>query len=146
MTTSTREISTRQIGSVSEKSPSSLPDYGPMELDSHADTCCAGSNCAVLEYTGKSCSVVGFNRDNPKDKLTHIPIIKTATAYDTPTGETLILVIPQALYLGDYLSYSLLCPNQLRDHGIILDDVPQHLAPDPRLATHSNLINPIRKI
>lgn len=137
MATSTREISTRQIGSVSEKSPSSLPDYGPMELDSHADTCCAGSNCAVLEYTGKSCSVVGFNRDNPKDKLTHIPIIKTATAYDTPTGETLILVIPQALYLGDYLSYSLLCPNQLRDHGIILDDVPQHLAPDPRLATHS---------
>ena len=58
-------------------------------------------------------------------------------AYDSPLGETFILVIPQALYLGEHISYSLLCPNQLRYNGIIVDDVPRHLAPDPNQATHS---------
>jgi hypothetical protein len=32
-----------------------LSKEGPMELDSHADTCCAGSNCTILEYTSKVC-------------------------------------------------------------------------------------------
>ncbi len=135
--TTTRQSSPRQIGSVLEGTTPVLPAEGPMELDSHADTCCAGSNCVVLEYTSKCCSVVGFNRDSPSDQLTNIPIIKAATAYDSPLGETFILVIPQALYLGEHISHSLLCPNQLRYNGIIVDDVPRHLAPDPNQATHS---------
>jgi hypothetical protein len=46
-----------------------------MELDSHADTCCAGSNCAVVEYTGKVCNVIGFNRDTLNDELKGIPVV-----------------------------------------------------------------------
>jgi hypothetical protein len=80
---------------------------------------------------------VGFNRDNTKDELVNIPIIKATTAYDTPTGETLIIVIPQALYLAEHISYSLLCPKQMRHYGIIVDDIPRHLAPNPNVATHS---------
>jgi hypothetical protein len=66
------------------------------------------------------------------------PIIKAATAYDAPTGETYIIVIPQALYLGEYIDYSLLCPNQLRHHSVIIDDIPHHQSPTPNQATHSN--------
>jgi hypothetical protein len=58
-------------------------------------------------------------------------------AYDAPTGETYIIVIPQALYLGNYIDYTLLCPNQLRHHGVVVDDVPRHLSLDPSQATHS---------
>jgi hypothetical protein len=86
---------------------------GPMELDSHADTCCAGSNCCVIEYTGKVCNVVGFNHDTPNDELKGVPIVKAATAYDALTGEMYKIILSQSLYLGDLLSYSLLCPNQL---------------------------------
>jgi len=110
---------------------------GPVELDSHADTCCAGSNCVVIEHTGKVCNVVGFNRNTPNDELKGIPVVKAATAYDAPTGETFIIILAQALYLGEYLDYSLLCPNQLRHNGLIVDDVPRHLSPNPSNASHS---------
>jgi len=110
---------------------------GPVELDSHADTCCAGSNCVVKEHTGKICNVVGFNRNTPNDELKGISVVKAATAYDAPTGETFIIILAQALYLGEYLVYSLLCPNQLRHNGLIVDDVPRHLSPNPNNATHS---------
>jgi hypothetical protein len=114
-----------------------LPAAGPMELNSHADTCCDSSNCVVLVYVSKSCNVICFNRDNTKDELVNIPIIKAATAYDAPTGETIIIVIPQALYLAEHISYSLLCPNQMRHCGMIVDDIPRNLAPNPNVATHS---------
>jgi hypothetical protein len=81
--------------------------------------------------------VVRYNCNTPNDGLTDVPIVKAAMAYDAPTGETYILVFPQAMYMGNFLDYSLLCPNQLRHHNIIVDDVPRHLAPNPQLATHS---------
>lgn len=56
---------------------------------------------------------------------------------DPETGETVILIINQGLYMGDMLKSSLLTPNQLWNFGIIVDDCPIHLAPDPSLATHS---------
>jgi hypothetical protein len=113
---------------------------GPMELDSHADTCCAGSNCVIVEYINRTCNVVGFNRETPNDELVGIPFVKVATAYNAPTGETFIIILSQALYLGDHSSYSLLCPNQLRHNGLTVDDVPRRLSPNPELATHSIFI------
>ncbi|MFN9982381.1 MAG: hypothetical protein ACK53Y_20810, partial [bacterium] len=69
------------------------------KLDSHADTTVAGSTCRVLELTEKSCDVYPFS--NSYDPISQVPIAKVATAYDDPvTGETLILVFGQALYLG----------------------------------------------
>jgi len=37
----------------------------------------------------------------------------------------------------DHMNNSLLCPNQLRAHGMIVDDCPRHLAPADRPSTHS---------
>jgi hypothetical protein len=94
-----------------------LSKEGPMELDSHADTCCAGSNCTKLEYTSKICNIVSCHQDNPNMQMAGIPIVKAATAYDSPTGDTFIIVLAQSLYLGDHIEYSPLCPNQLRHSG-----------------------------
>jgi hypothetical protein len=108
---------------------------GHAELDSHADTCCAGATAQVVEYTGWSCDVLPFS--NEYDALKDIPIVTAATAYDDPeTGDTYILVMHEALYFGDRMATTLLCPNQMRANGIVVDDVPIHLSPD-RSSTHS---------
>jgi hypothetical protein len=61
-----------------------------------------------------------------------------ATGYDDPTnGDTYILILGQAIYMGDKVDATLLCPNQLRYNGIIVDDVPVHLAPPNHPSTHS---------
>ncbi|MGH3053996.1 MAG: hypothetical protein ACRDL7_03345, partial [Gaiellaceae bacterium] len=58
-------------------------------------------------------------------------------AYDEPeSGITYILVMSQALYFGDKLLNTLLCPNQLRANGLVVDDVPRHLSGTTQ-STHS---------
>lgn len=67
-----------------------------------------------------------------------IPIVTAATAIDDPdTGITTTLIIGQALYLGDKINNTLLCPNQLRAYGVNVDDTPKHLAPKDKPSTHS---------
>jgi hypothetical protein len=108
---------------------------GRTDLDSHADTCCAGATAHVIEYTGKTCDVSPFSKEY--NAICNVPIVKAATAYDDPvTGETFILIMGQALYFGDWLEHSLLCPNQMRANGIEVDDVPMHLASNGA-STHS---------
>ena len=100
-----------------------------MELDSHADTCCAGSSFRLIEYTGQTCTVAPFT--TTLSELKDIPIVKAATAYDDPiTGETLVLVLAQALWFGDKLENSLICPNQLCNNGLKVEDTPRQYAPD----------------
>ncbi len=81
------------------------------ELDSHADTVVAGSACRILVLTDKSCDV--FPYSNQYEPIPNVPVAKVATAYDDPiTGETFILIFGQALYMGDSLEHTLICPNQ----------------------------------
>ena len=54
-------------------------------------------------------------------------------------GELFILVINQCLYFGDRMDHVLLCPNQMRSHGIVVDDCPRHLSLN-RSSTHSLLV------
>jgi hypothetical protein len=82
---------------------------GRCEMDSHADTCVAGSYCVVLEYTGRVAAVEAYSPDYPSKQ---VPIATVATAYDCPTsGATFVLIINEALYFGDSLHFSLLSPN-----------------------------------
>jgi hypothetical protein len=101
---------------------------GRCEMDSHADTCVAGSNCVVLEYTGRSAEVEAYSPDYPSKQ---IPIATVATAYDCPTsGATYVIIINEALYFGDFLPFSLLSPNQLRDNDVHVDKRHRQHAPD----------------
>jgi hypothetical protein len=86
--------------------------HGVCELDLHADTCVAGPNCIMLEYTNHAINVSAYSDELEQIKDT--PIVTTATAYDDPrTGTTYILIMGQAIYMGDKVSASSLCPNQL---------------------------------
>jgi hypothetical protein len=99
-----------------------------MELDSHADTIVAGSNCIVMHYTGKECNVSPYT-DQYED-IKNVPIVQAATAYDDPeTGVTAILMLNEAMWMGDTMEHALVNPNQLRAHGITVQDNPFASAP-----------------
>ncbi|KAI2491468.1 Reverse transcriptase (RNA-dependent DNA polymerase) [Fragilaria crotonensis] len=118
---------------VMDSSQFAVTGEGRMELDTHADTCVAGSNTVVLDLTGKV--AVSPFCDSEFRALEDIPIATVATAYDCPsTGKTYILVINEALYFGDKMKHSLLCPNQLRAHGLKVHDCPRQYDSD---STHS---------
>jgi hypothetical protein len=128
-TTSTRKVAAITIDDMARH-------ISTVDLDSHADPCTLGANFKVISYTEKECNVTPYHPDYPS--IDGIPVVQAATAYTHPeTGETVILVVNQGLYMGDMLNSSLLTPNQLRSFGIIVDDCPLHLAPDPSRATHS---------
>jgi hypothetical protein len=89
-----------------------IKEQNSTELDSHADTCAAGANTLPLWFTDVKVSVSPFIGEYAP--LEDVPIASVATAWDSPVdGGTIILVINEALYFGDRMSHSLLCPNQL---------------------------------
>ena len=97
-------------------------------MDSHADTCCAGSNMLVLELTGEKVNVFPFS-DN-LSAVKDIPIATVATIRENPqNGELWMLIIHEALYFGETLKESLLCPNQLRANGITVEETPIQFDP-----------------
>ena len=109
--------------------------YGTVELEIHADTACLGKNFRVIAMD-RVCEVSPYHPDYPP--LMDAPVVQAATAFDDPdSSETFMLVINQGLYLGKVLVNSLLNPDQLQAHGVIIDDIPKHSAPDPDKATHS---------
>lgn len=91
------------------------------ELDTRADTICAGKNMRVLNWTGQTCSVKGFH--SSYDALSDIPIARCATGV-TINGYTYILVFNEALYFGETMDHSLINPNQIRITGIDVCDNP----------------------
>ena len=96
---------------------------GNIELDTHADTCVLGHNFVVLSYTSRVTDVYGYSPE--LGAIKNIPIVTGATAVDNPTtGETIILVVNEALWYGNRLDHSLLNPNQLRHYGCVVHDNP----------------------
>jgi len=99
-----------------------------MELDSHADTIVCGSNCLVLHYTGKECDVSPYT--DAYEAIKSVPIVQAATAHDNlETGETNILILNEAIWMGDQMDHTLVNPNQLRAYGITIQDNPFDAAP-----------------
>ncbi len=115
------------------------------ELDSHADTTVGGANCVLLSGTGEFATVHSFSDE--RKPFQNVPIGTVATAWVVPeTGETIILIFNEALFFGDRLDHSLLCPNQMRAHGIVVSDTPMQF---DQQSTHSiyvpdeNLVIPL---
>jgi hypothetical protein len=101
---------------------------GRCEMDSHADTCVAGSNRAVLEFTGRTTDVEAYSPDYTS-KTT--PIATVSMAYDCPSsGATFVFIINEALYFGDSLHFTLRSSNQLRDNDLHVDERHRQHAPD----------------
>ena len=99
-------------------------DDSRCEMDSHADTTVCGANFVNIGSTGETVEVSPFSTEY--ESIPDIPIASCATAYDCPrTGETIILVFNEAMYFGSRMGTSLLCPNQIRDFGHGVHDIPR---------------------
>jgi hypothetical protein len=96
-----------------------------LEQNSHINNSCARKACCILEFLNKSFIVRSFS--SQYDELQDVPIVKAAMAYDAPDGEEYILVLNEALYLGEHIEHSLLC--QARAKGILIYDAPKKWLP-----------------
>ena len=117
----------RRTSSIKNKSrlhnDSSNVTYGRMELDSHADTIVLGSNAIIMHYTNRECDVSPYA--DTYQPIKNVPIVSGATAVtNTTDGSTHILIFNEAIWMGEILDHSLLNPNQLRAHGITVQDNP----------------------
>ena len=93
------------------------------EMDSHADTCVAGPNFKILEFTGEQCDVSPYTNDY--DPITNVSVVNAVTAFtDESSGETVILRFNQVLWYGNRMKMSLINPNQLRYYGVSVSDDP----------------------
>jgi Reverse transcriptase (RNA-dependent DNA polymerase) len=93
------------------------------EMDSHADTCVAGPNFMILEFTGEQCDVTPYTSDY--QPITNVAVVNAVTAFtDASTGVTVILRFNQVLWYGKRMKMSLINPNQLRHFGIAVSDDP----------------------
>ena len=77
--------------------------------------------------------------------MPEVPVVHTAVAHDCPiTGETTILIINNALYIPE-MEHNLIPPMMMRLNGLLVDECPKFLCPNPTIDTHS-IFFPIDKI
>ncbi len=99
------------------------------ELDTHADTCCAGANWALMDLTGDICEVTSFLESY--EPVNEVPVAKCSTVWTSPqTGREYLLVADQKLWFGTQLPNSLLNPNQIHAFGVDVNDNPFDLKQD----------------
>ena len=103
----------RSVSAVERKEKVIAPGFVTnCEMDTHADTCVAGPNFRVDEFTGEHCDVAPYSSDYKPIK--DVLIANASTAFTTDkTGEMLILQFNQVLLYGKRLSMSLINPNQI---------------------------------
>ena len=111
------------------------------EIDTRADTLCAGQAFIPLHYSGRIADVSGFH--SQLGTIKGIPIARVATAFDAKDGETIILAANEALFFGTQMEHSLFPPQQLCDNGLRCDPLPRQYSPhsihgihDPSTDTH----------
>ena len=98
-------------------------------LDSGADTSCIGKHGKIMSVVeGQVVDAHPFAKS--LGTLNQLPIVHAALAYDHPhTLETFILNVNNSIYLGGESDHCLLCPNQVRENDIQVNDVPKHFEP-----------------
>jgi len=109
----------RQVGEASTfRNPRTAEQsqVGQCEMDSHADTCCLGSNFEPIYFAGKVCNVAPFLSELPNQE--GIQICTGSTAFDHPDGGTYILVVNEA----PKMRHTMINPNQVRAYGVPLCD------------------------
>ena len=76
------------------------------DIDSRADTCCAGMKCRLLSTTGQLCDVKGFQ--NSYKAIINIPVSKSATLVVHDYGTVYILILNEAILFGKSMDHSLI--------------------------------------
>ena len=108
------------------------------DLDSHADQCAIGSNALVIHDFDHPVNVTGYNPNVPVNR--NLRTVPGALLYDNAsTGESVILVVHQAIYIPD-LNHNLLLTMQLRLNDVTVNNVPRFLTDKPTPLTHTLVI------
>jgi hypothetical protein len=122
-------ISKRHVGRAQSRSLENIKNntvaghIARNELDTHADTCCAGANWSLMEYTGEICDVNPFL--DSYQPIQEIPVARCCTVWTNQDDSMeYLLVGDQMLWFGTQLPHSLINPNQLRAYGIDVNDDP----------------------
>ena len=130
----TFSLNRRIASSISIKIPSlstkELHDGCELLIDSGADTCCAGRHAYILDIIpNMTVSCRGFSDNLPIED--NLPIANVIYAYDSKDrGEVILLRLNYCIYLGNKKCDAIACPNQLRLHGISVDERPSSLFPN----------------
>ena len=94
----------------------------------HEDALFCGFNCIVMHFTVKECDVAPYN--DAYDTIKAEPIVQAATEYDNPeTGDTTILILNKAIWMGKTMDHTLVNPNKLHEYGMTVQDNPFSEAP-----------------
>ena len=113
--------------------------YSRLGLDSHADMTCVGQDALIIEHVhGQTCTVHPFH-DSYSPKR-NVKVCNAALAFDYDNGKTIILILNQCLDFSNNMRHSLLCTNQVRSNGIIVDDTPKLI--DVLQRSHQAIIVP----
>ena len=98
-------------------------ETGRNEMDTMADTCCAGRNWTLVETTGMECTVNDFAGNQVG--ATSVPVATCATVVrDRKSGMEIVIIGHQMLWFGNKLDKSLLNQNQVRHAGHDVRDDP----------------------
>jgi hypothetical protein len=90
------------------------------EMDSRADTVCAGENFIPLFHHGTKCDVSGYSDE--LGTMRNIPVMTVAIDIDDiSTHKIHITIVTFALYIGPKIKQSLICLNQCHEGGTIIE-------------------------
>ena len=106
-------------------------------MDSHADTSCVNKH-AFIEAIVDDMTVDAILFDETIGRLSNLSVVHAIYAFDNMnTAETMLLRINHAIYVEN-MKNALLCPNQGKCYGTIVDDIPPlgSLWPDYFLLTY----------
>jgi hypothetical protein len=93
------------------------------ELDTHADTCCAGANWKIMETTNEICEVTPFL--DSYEPVKEVLVARCCTVWTSQdSGREYLLVGDQMLWFGTQMDHSLINPNQIREYGTPVYDDP----------------------
>ena len=98
--------------------------YSMLGLDTHADISCAGKDAHILaRIEGKTCSVHPFN--DSYEPMSGVNIVNALFKYENCEGDQYVLEVNQCLDFSTTMTHSILCTNQARHNGVIINDVPK---------------------
>ena len=117
--------------------PNRRPDEDSyLDLDSHADTCVLGNNALLVEKPHPVQTSNASFADPALGSVTK-PMLSGAFKYTSPaTGKSYIFVVHQAIYI-ETMTHSLLCPMQMRENDVILNECPKSVTENPTEDHHS---------
>ena len=110
------------ISSTRESNPSN--EYGVISVDSHGDISCAGMDAMITSrLDGRTCDVKGFY--DSYGSINNVGYVNVMYKYCDEGGHEYLLELNQALDFTETIRHSILCTNQARHNGVIVNDIPR---------------------